>query len=89
MLDSVIVGRVIQGFREKKGLSQEVVSGLADIGRTHLSAIERGVRKPTLETFFRICDALDERPSVLIGEIEKVVGNKSGEMAPQAVRTDK
>lgn len=70
MLDSIIVGKVIQEFREKKNLSQEVVSGLADIGRTHLSAIERGARKPTLETFFRICDAMDIKPSVVIKEIE-------------------
>ena len=33
MLDAVIVGRVIQEYRESKGLSQEVVSGFADIGR--------------------------------------------------------
>ena len=70
MLDSIIVGKVIQEFREKKNLSQEVVSGLGDIGRTHLSAIERGVRKPTLETFFKICDAMDVKPSVVIKEIE-------------------
>ena len=71
MLDSVMVGRVIQSVRENKGLSQEVVSGLADIGRTHLSAIERGVRKPTIETFFRIADALDMMPSDLMKMIEK------------------
>ena len=70
MLDAKIVGQVIQEYREKKGLSQEVVSGLADIGRTHLSAIERGVRKPTLETFFRLSDALDVKPSDLIKIIE-------------------
>lgn len=70
MLDSVMVGRVIQSVRENKGLSQEVVSGLADIGRTHLSAIERGVRKPTIETFFRIADALGIKPSALMKLIE-------------------
>lgn len=70
MLDSVIVGQVIQEFRESKGLSQEVVSGLADIGRTHLSAIERGMRKPTLETFFRISEALGVKPSELMKSIE-------------------
>lgn len=70
MLDSVMVGRVIQNVREKKGLSQEVVSGLADIGRTHLSAIERGVRKPTIETFFRIADAMGIKPSALMKLIE-------------------
>jgi transcriptional regulator with XRE-family HTH domain len=70
MLDAVLVGKVIQEYREKRGLSQEVVSGLADIGRTHLSAIERGVRKPTLETFFKIADALDISPSELMRMIE-------------------
>ena len=71
MLNAETVGKVIQECREKKRLSQEVVSGLADIGRTHLSAIERGVRKPTLETFFRIADALDMMPSDLMKMIEK------------------
>ena len=70
MLDSVIVGRVIGRIREQKGLSQEVVSGLADIGRTHLSAIERGERKPTMETLFKIADALQIKPSELVKKIE-------------------
>ncbi len=70
MLDAKIVGQVIQEYREKKWLSQEVVSGLADIGRTHLSAIERGVRKPTMETFFRLSYALDVKPSDLIKIME-------------------
>ena len=73
MLDAEVVGKIIQEYREKRGLSQEVVSGLADIGRTHLSAIERGIRKPTLETFFKIADALDILPSELMKRIEKAV----------------
>lgn len=71
MLNAVVVGRVIQACREERGLSQEVVSGLADIGRTHLSAIERGVRKPTLETLFRIADAMQMLPSELVKRIEE------------------
>ena len=50
-----------------------MVSGLADIGRTHLSAIERGARKPTLETFFRISEALGIRPSELMRMIEEAM----------------
>lgn len=69
-LDPVIVGKVIARFREKKGLTQEVLSGLADIGRTHLSMIERGDRKPTMETFYRISRALDVKMSTIIIEIE-------------------
>lgn len=70
MLNAELVGQVIQKKREQKKLSQEVVSGLAGIGRTHLSAIERGERKPTLETFFKIAEALNIRPSALMAEIE-------------------
>ena len=71
MLDSEIVGRAIAFFRKKKGISQEVLSGMADIGRSHLSAIERGERKPTLETLYRICCALDIKMSTVIEKIEQ------------------
>ena len=70
-LDSKIVGEVIADLRKKKGISQEVLSGLADIGRTHLSAIERGERKPALETLYRISTAMDIKMSDIIIEIEK------------------
>ena len=71
MLDSKIVGEVIFEMRKNKGISQEVLSGLAGIGRTHLSAIERGERKPTLETLYRIAEALGVKMSDIIIEIEK------------------
>ena len=71
MLNAQIVGRVIQQIRADKKKSQELVSGLAGIGRTHLSAIERGERKPTMETFYKIADALDMKPSVLMRAIEE------------------
>ncbi|MFR5876802.1 MAG: helix-turn-helix domain-containing protein [Eubacterium sp.] len=70
-LDAKIVGEVISEKRKEKGISQEVMSGLADIGRTHLSAIERGERKPTLETLYRLSCALDIKMSDIIIEIEK------------------
>lgn len=71
MLDAVVVGRVIQCCRERKKRSQELVSGFAGIGRTHLSAIERGERRPTLETFWKIAEALGMKPSELMAEIER------------------
>jgi len=77
MLDPIIVGKVIQKYREEKGLSQEVVSGFADIGRTHLSAIERGERRPTLETFYRIGEALDIKPSIILAAIETEIDNNA------------
>ena len=75
-LNSIIVGEVIAGFRMKKGITQEVLSGLSDIGRTHLSAIERGERKPTLETLYRISLALNVKMSVIVTSIEKEIERK-------------
>ncbi|MBE6847391.1 MAG: helix-turn-helix transcriptional regulator [Ruminococcus sp.] len=71
LLDSVIVGEVLADLRREKGLSQEVLSGLAGIGRTHLSAIERGERKPTLETLFCIAGALNMHMSDIVLAIER------------------
>lgn len=79
MLDSAIVGKVFQRIRERKGLSQEVVSGLADIGRTHLSAIERGERRPTLDTLFKLAFALNMPASEIVREIEREIEKKEKE----------
>lgn len=75
-LDPRAVGRVIARYRAEKGLSQEVLSGLADIGRTHLSAIERGERKPTLETLYRISLALEVSMSALTADIEREIKDR-------------
>ncbi len=73
LLDPKIVGLVISSFRKKKGVSQEVLSGFAGIGRSHLSAIENGERKPTLETLYRISLALDIKMEVIAREIENKI----------------
>ena len=70
-LDPRLVGEVIASFRRKKGLTQEVLSGLADLGRTHLSAIEHGERKPTLETLYRLSGALEVPMWVIVKNIEE------------------
>ena len=69
MLDAKVVGKVIKKFRKEQGLSQDVLSGLADITRSHLSAIERGERRPTLDTFYKIGNALRVGPAVLMNAI--------------------
>lgn len=73
MPDAYLIGQVIQQVREEQNKSQEVISGLAGICRTHLSAIERGERRPTLETFWKISEALNMKPSALMVRIENAV----------------
>lgn len=76
-LDPALVGSVIARFRVQRGITQEVLSGLSDIGRTHLSAIERGERKPTLETLYRISNALDLPMSTIVVAIEEEIAAKA------------
>ncbi len=64
------VGIAIRKLRRKRGLSQEVVSGLAGIARTHLTMIENGSKQPNLETVWKIAYALDISPSELMKLIE-------------------
>lgn len=64
------MGTVIRRFRKSKGLSQEVLSGLAGLDRTHYSKIERGLRAPSIDTLFKIAHALDIPPHELIVAIE-------------------
>ncbi len=75
------VGIVIRKLRRKSGLSQEVVSGLAGIARTHLTMIENGTKQPNLETVWKIALALNMAPSELIQRIEE-------EMEAQAYKNE-
>ena len=78
-LDPALVGGVIARFRAERGITQEVLSGLSDIGRTHLSAIERGERKPTLETLYRISNALDIPMSTIVIAIEQEIAGRQAQ----------
>ena len=73
MVNATQVGAVIRTCRVRKGLTQEVLSGLAALDRTHYSKIERGLRSPTIDTFFKIAQALDIPPHRLMEELEQTV----------------
>jgi transcriptional regulator with XRE-family HTH domain len=70
MVSPKLIGKIIQQHRKGKGLSQEQLSGLAGLDRTHYSKIERGLRSPTLDTLFKIAYALDIQPHELVKAIE-------------------
>lgn len=73
MIDPKLVGFAIKKCREDKELTQDVLSGLAGLDRTHYSKIERGLRSPNIDSLFKIAAALDIMPHELMKEIEKYV----------------
>lgn len=61
------IGRNVRRLREAKGLSQEQLAFEADMHRTYVSGIERGVRNPTATVLQRLAIAL----SCSVGELFK------------------
>lgn len=74
--DYQAVSFVLRKIRRKKGLSQEVVSGLAGIARTHLTMIETGAKQPNLETFWKLAQALDISASQLMILVEQEIAKE-------------
>lgn len=73
MVSAELVGNVLTELRKAKGMSQEVLSGLAGLDRTHYSKIERGLRSPTIDTLFKIAHALDMAPHEIVAAIEQAL----------------
>lgn len=73
--DNQAVGAVICRYRKEKGMTQELLSGLAGIARSHLSMIENGSKQPNFETVWTIALALEILPSKLVAEIEREITN--------------
>ena len=69
--DNKKVGETIRSLRIKKGITQEVLSGLAGIARTPLTMIESGKKQPNFETIWKIALALEMNPSELVSEMEQ------------------
>lgn len=71
--DNGAVGVVIRNLRKSKKMSQEVLSGLTGLARSHLSMIENGEKHPNFETVWRIANTLEISPHELVKAIEDYI----------------
>ena len=69
----LITGRIIRELREQRGMTQEVLSGLAAISRSHLAEIEIGHTNANVETLWKLSEALGMKMSDLIQMVEKIL----------------
>ena len=79
LVNAQLVGDIFRAARDQAGMTQEVLSGLAGLDRTHYSKIERGLRNPTIDTLFKVANALDIKPHILVKHIEDALEAKDGE----------
>ena len=70
-IEKKAVGETIKALRKSRGLSQELLSGLAGIARTHLTMIENGTKQANFETLCKLAFALGRKPSELVKKIEE------------------
>lgn len=75
--DYTITGRIIRQLRQERGMSQEVLSGLAAVSRSHLAEIENGRDKANVDTLWRIAGALEIRLSDLIRRVEDEIERRT------------
>jgi len=75
-MDSRILGIIIKQYRKNKNLSQEVLSGLANVDRSHLSKIELGLRSPTVAALSKIANAMDIKASDVLRAAEEVAAKR-------------
>lgn len=79
------VGLNVQRFRRELGLSQEELAFEAQIHRTYISGVERGVRNMTVTVVAKIAAALQVPPHQLLEPLP----NKAGRTAAPQGRTSR
>lgn len=70
-------GTVLRQFRKDKSLSQTELANSADLDRTYISLMERGLRIPSLSVLFKLSNALEVSASSMIIELEKKINEDS------------
>ncbi len=66
-----VFGRVLREERKRQNISQEQLALYADVDRTFVSQIERGIRQPTLTTLVKLSRVLKVAPSALVARMER------------------
>lgn len=62
------IGKKIRYYREEKGYTQEKLAELVRISPNYLSAIERDVKIPKLETFLLIVNKLEVKADDILSD---------------------
>ncbi|MDQ2886981.1 MAG: helix-turn-helix domain-containing protein [Chloroflexota bacterium] len=64
-----VFGAHLRNSRKAARLTQEELAFRAGLDRTYISLLERGIKSPTLTTFFQLCRVLDLQPDIFIARI--------------------
>ena len=66
---SVHIGKVFQEYRLKNNLTQNEVSDITGLEPRHISQLERGFTKGSIDTLLKLCDAYKITPDVILYDL--------------------
>lgn len=78
------IGKNIRMFRKEKDIRQDKLAEMADLSTNYIGMIERGEKVPSLETFLKICEALDVSADMLLADT-----NYNGYRVKDSILSDK
>ena len=67
----VLLGKEIVRLRRQVGISQEELGFRAEVHRTYISQLERGLKSPTLSVILKLSRALKASASKLVATVER------------------
>jgi transcriptional regulator with XRE-family HTH domain len=69
-------GLAVKALRESNGWSQERLAEAADLNRSYVGEIERGIVVPSLLTLQKLADALGMSSSALMADSERILQHR-------------
>lgn len=66
---SVHIGKMFQEYRQKNHLTQNQVAELTDLEPRHISQIERGLSKGSIDTLIKLCNAYHITPDIILYDL--------------------
>lgn len=77
-------GQILKRYRKKINITQEALALECGLDRSYMSALERGVRQPTLKTLFKLAEVLKVPPSQMVSDLESLINKSSLENNPSS-----
>lgn len=70
------LGQIIRDFRKERGLTLNELADKIEISPSYLSALERNIRKPSVQVLRKISDKLNIPVNYMVGDREEVLTGK-------------
>lgn len=65
--ENIRIGRLLKTARESRGVTQAEICSYVGLTKNHVSAVERGVSKASVEMLLGYCKCLDMTPNEILG----------------------